>query len=309
MEPGKAYIIENQPIVIDPSVQVQGRVVLHSTKTTNVGSGWIDLGLGYYVSLPEQKETSEKGDTDNSPKKSKPSEPEEEEMQTLEPLMYFVETRDLDEPTCISLKIKLQPDAPNKSQLETIEDFIHRCNFCVSRFSVMGQLRNHLSRHAKTDCGRCSEKFHNHYERDWHLRRSHDEDPNFEQKIGVHYFCRCCQLSFPTKEEIFAHLGKCHQVYVERELKKQRDPSSPQYSTVAVRDRDADSIRCVYCNQSFKTSDSLAEHFRTKHMNSISECCYCSETFNRPGILRKHQKDVHGVVSNHKTPTRGKPPY
>ncbi|XP_055535096.1 uncharacterized zinc finger protein CG2678-like [Wyeomyia smithii] len=296
MEPGKTYIIENQPIVIDPHTQTQSRVVLHCSETSKVDPSWVDLGLGYQIRLEKK-----------SPEKLQPEEPEK--VDTVEPLLYFVEIRDLDEPTCISLKIKLQPDAPNKNQLETIDDFIHKCNFCVSRFSVMGQLRNHLPRHAKTDCSHCKAKFFNDYERDWHLRRDHREDPNFEKKVGVHYFCRCCHLSFPIKDEIFTHLRKCHQVYVERELEKIQSLSTPHYSTVAVRDRDADAIRCVYCDQSFKTSDSLTEHFRSKHMNSICECNYCSETFSRPSILRKHQKDVHGVISNHRTPTRSKPPY
>ncbi|XP_058840052.1 zinc finger protein 26-like [Topomyia yanbarensis] len=316
MEPGNSK--QNNSIKTNNSVFLD-TIEMHPTTASVVppthlsksDPGWIDLGLGYQIRIPaiaEEGNTSEQVQLEDVCVKPQPAKPPEVESS----IFYFVETRNLDEPSCVDLKIKLQPDAVTKKQVESLEDFIHKCNFCVSRFSIMEQLRRHLLRHAKIECSQCSEKFHNSFERDWHLRRFHGEDAAFDKVIGIHHFCRCCQLSFPTKQEICTHLQKCHQVYVEQELQKQFESSENvlHYSSVAVHYQDTDSIRCVYCNQIFKTSDTLAEHFRTKHMSTPSECNYCPETFSALALLRRHKKEVHGVVSNanHK-PTRCKPPY
>ncbi|XP_058461799.1 zinc finger imprinted 3-like isoform X2 [Malaya genurostris] len=271
-------------------------------------SEWIDLGSGYQIRIPAQgteHKSIEQGQFENVIVETFEKELAEINLDDLKTSMFhFVETRDLDESNCFSLRIKLQSEDLSNKQVESFEDFVHKCNFCISRFSIMEQLRGHLLRHAHIECDHCNTKFHNPFERDWHAKRFHRVDSLLRKSIGIHHFCRCCQLSFPTNEEIFSHLIRCHWVYVEQEMRKFSDPltchseSTKHLSTLVQNESNA--TLCIYCNQIFKTSWTLAKHFKTKHMSSTHACKYCTEVFSSMLLLIKHQRRVHGIVTNYK---------
>ncbi|KAG1661743.1 putative zinc finger and SCAN domain-containing protein 5C [Nymphon striatum] len=54
--------------------------------------------------------------------------------------------------------------------------------------------------------------------------------------------------------------------------------------------------QCTHCKSAFKCKAELNRHFRMNHQGQKPKCDICSKTFWRPGILRTHMYDAHGVL-------------
>lgn len=294
MDSEDIFFIEQKPLVIDtfeiaPNELGQERVEPVS------GPSWIDLGMGFQVLAEMQTEDGQLEPIDRIA------------IEVLEPLKatdeyaVFMDCLDLDEWHCGKLIIQdlesrgIAAPTSTKKRLESVEDFIHKCEYCVSRFSTMQPLKTHLERHAKIQCEHCSDVFFNIYLRDWHRRTIHGVKV---PKLGEHFFCRCCHLGFPVREDVIKHLEKCHLEFIKQELAKppehinEDDPVDSGYTRSG---RKAQTYQCEKCHMNVSGVVNLRAHLQ-QHRNPQARahheyvCTACGKDYKRFAAFALHRR-------------------
>lgn len=157
-----------------------------------------------------------------------------------------------------------------------------QCQVCGIEISRYSELWTHIERIHKMICHECLESFSSRTELIQHLFEQHHpehiEADEGAQNQGLRSFfgrCNQCQYVSSSKVLLLKHFGKVH------------------------RDSDLDiEIKCRDCEEFFKTSDEVTQHWKGAHQASFlktiyGRCCLCSQSSSTRGSLIRHFEAKH----------------
>jgi len=109
-------------------------------------------------------------------------------------------------------------------------------------------------------CLYCNKELKNQKALDIHMSKSHTEEFKKIKDQGKNFTCLICKVKFITQKGLDTHLGRNHKEFYELEKKKRLEDS--QKNNI---------VQCPYCEQRFKSTQSLLKHTTRTHKISSEQ--------------------------------------
>ena len=179
----------------------------------------------------------------------------------------------------------------------------YSCIQCEKRFSSRSALSKHKSMHESkhkcTECGRCCRSSNELME---HMRRHSGERPfecsvcskrftksfNLAEHGRIHsgekpYRCYVCNMSFSRIWGLKSHI----RVHVRDKTQQWKRFSS---KVSLCQQKNGYKYKCTDCGRCYRSSNEIAEHWRSHSGEKPFECTVCSKQFTRAGSLVVHSR-------------------